>query len=153
MDKETIKTYSLRISQASRTELIVIMYDMATDYLKDAKMELKKSDIENFNNNIKKVKRIIDSLSSSLDMKYEISAQLFKEYLVISRMLQKASCGKDEELIDRIIKMLAKLRNAFYEVSKKDTLGPVMKNTQQVYAGLTYSNTGNTNEIFLRESF
>ena len=35
MKKESIKAYSYRVSQASKTELIVIMYDMAIEYLND----------------------------------------------------------------------------------------------------------------------
>ena len=36
MDREAIKTYSYRISQATRSELVVIVYDIIRDYLKDA---------------------------------------------------------------------------------------------------------------------
>ena len=37
MNKDAIKTFSYRISQANKTELIVVMYDMALEYLQDAK--------------------------------------------------------------------------------------------------------------------
>ena len=56
MDKDLIKTYSFRISQASRTDLIVIMYDMAIDYLGDARSFLNKSDMKEFHDSIKKAK-------------------------------------------------------------------------------------------------
>ena len=36
MDREAIKTYSYRISQATRSELVVIVSDIIRDYLKDA---------------------------------------------------------------------------------------------------------------------
>ncbi len=153
MDKDLIKTYSFRISQASRTDLIVIMYDMAIDYLGDARSFLNKSDMKEFHDSIKKAKRVIDSLSTSLDMQYEISVQLYKEYMVLSKILQNAGNNKDESQIVRLIAMLKTLRKSFYEVSKQDTSGTVMKNTQQVYAGLTYSNTGSSNEVYLRDGF
>ena len=44
--------------------------------------------------------------------------------------------------------MLNKLRESFYKLSKDDDSGPVLKNVQQVYAGLTYSSAGGSNEIY-----
>ena len=41
---------------------------------------------------------------------------------------------------------LKKLRASFYEVSKQDDSEPLMKNTQAVYSGLTYSKGGISNE-------
>ena len=72
MKKESIKAYSYRVSQASKTELIVIMYDMAIEYLNDCFIyeEDKKRICEDddFTVNIKMAKRVIDSLISALDM-------------------------------------------------------------------------------------
>ena len=36
MKKDEIQTFSYRISQANKTQLIVIMYDMAIQYVSDA---------------------------------------------------------------------------------------------------------------------
>ena len=37
MKKDDIQTFSYRISQANRTDLVVITLDMAIQYIKDAK--------------------------------------------------------------------------------------------------------------------
>ena len=50
-------------------------------------------------------------------------------------------------VLDTVLSMLLKLRKSFYEVSRQDTTGPVMRNAEQVYAGLTYSNMGTSTEI------
>lgn len=151
MKKESIKAYSYRVSQASKTELIVIMYDMAIEYLNDCFIyEEDKNRIcedDDFTVSIKMAKRVIDSLISALDMQYEVSSQLFKSYSVMSSYLIKALSSKDGALIESVIKMLEMLRKSFYEISSQDKSGPVMKNTQQVYAGLTYSNAGSSNEF------
>lgn len=144
MDKEAIRTYSYRVSNASRSELIVIMYDMALEYLQDA---VECNDSTEFNTNIKQAKRIVDRLSACLDMRYEISQELFKFYLVTGRMLIKAQTAMDAEIVNRVINMLEKMRKSFNEVTKYDESGSVMKNTQKVYAGLTYSKAGGSNEI------
>ena len=36
MTKETIKTFQYRITQATASQLVVILYDMAIEYLNDA---------------------------------------------------------------------------------------------------------------------
>ena len=50
----------------------------------------------------------------------------------------------DKDLL-AVVSMLDKLHEAFVVVSSQDTSGPIMKNVQNVYAGLTYSK-GNLNE-------
>ena len=36
MTKESIKTYQYRITQATASQLVVILYDMGIEYLRDA---------------------------------------------------------------------------------------------------------------------
>lgn len=146
MTKESIKTYSYRISQASKTELIVIMYDMAIEYVKDA-ADAYSVDMEQYHTNLKQAKRVVDELTRSLDMKYEISNELLRIYVTVMRFLVRADAGKDVKVLDTVLSMLKKLRKSFYDISKEDNSGPVMQNAQQVYAGLTYSNMGMSTEI------
>ena len=148
MNKEAIKTFSYRISQASKTELVVIMYDMAQEYLKDAIQALNDDDKIGFCNNIRQVKRVIDELSSGLDMQYEIANELFVLYMQADKMLIRCLARMDNEGLDKVENMLNKLRESFYKLSKDDDSGPVLKNVQQVYAGLTYSSAGGRNEIY-----
>jgi flagellar protein FliS len=102
-------------------------------------------------------KRVIDELVSSLDMSFDISRQLFDNYMVIERYIIKAGSGANADdyhdssrvkLLTACKNMLGKLRDAFYEVSKKDESAPLMQNTQSVYAGLTYSGTGGVSETY-----
>lgn len=148
MNKEAIKTFSYRISQASKTELVVIMYDMAQEYLKDAIQALNDDDKIGFCNNIRQVKRVIDELSSGLDMQYEIANELFVLYMQADKILIRCLARMDNQGLDKVENMLNKLRESFYKLSKDDDSGPVLKNVQQVYAGLTYSSAGGSNEIY-----
>ena len=77
MTREDIKTYSYRISQASKTDLVVITYDIAADYLKEAKENAESGDIEGMRSALNKVSRVIDSLISGLNLEYEIAGNLF----------------------------------------------------------------------------
>ena len=153
MKKNDIQTFSYRISQANRTDLVVITLDMAIQYIKDAKED---QDINSYRQNLRNAKRVIDLLVSSLDMSYDISSQLFDVYMVVERYIISAGSRRPEpegstagymRLLESCERMLTMLRKSFYEVSKMDDSTPLMQNTQQVYAGLTYSNGGGASEM------
>lgn len=151
MNKEDIQTFSYRISQANRTELIVIMYDMASAYIKQA-LDTYDNDFgqSDYSNSIVSAKRVVDRLMASLDMRYEISGELYRIYSIVQRYLIKAMAEPSEgsrRLLLSSDKMLKRLRQSFYEVSLKDSSEPLMKNSQQIYAGFTYSNAGSSNEF------
>jgi len=142
MTKEEINGYSYRVTQASRTELVVIMYDVALNYLSDSMNYYGNENIESFRDEIKKAKRVINELTSVLDMKYNISLELMRLYIYMNNVLVRSSIRKEVDELKVVMSMLEKLRSSFEKVSEHDNSGPMMKNTQQVYAGLTYSNGG-----------
>ena len=57
------------------------------------------------------------------------------------KVLVRADIRKETEELISVREMLVELRRAFIEVNKSDNSGMMMQNTQQVYAGLTYSRT------------
>ena len=143
MDREAIKTYSYRISQATRSELVVIVYDIIRDYLKDA---VSTSDNAVFKEKLHMAMRGIDQLITGLDMQYELSGNLYVLYNYMKRTLIGAQVSYDKNVVNSIYDMLGQLRQSFYEVSRHDNSAPLMKNTEEVYSGLTYSKYGAGNE-------
>ena len=143
MDREAIKTYSYRISQATRSELVVIVYDIIRDYLKDA---VSTSDNAVFKEKLHMAMRGIDQLITGLDMQYELSGNLYVLYNYMKRTLIGAQVSYDKNVVNSIYDMLGQLRQSFYEVSRHDNSAPLMKNTEMVYSGLTYSKYGAGNE-------
>ena len=143
MDREAIKTYSYRISQATRSELVVIVYDIIRDYLKDA---VSTSDNAVFKEKLHMAMRGIDQLITGLDMQYELSGNLYVLYNYMKRTLIGAQVSYDKNVVNSIYDMLGQLRQSFYEVSRHGNSAPLMKNTEKVYSGLTYSKYGAGNE-------
>ena len=86
--------------------------------------------------------RGIDQLITGLDMEYEISVQLYQLYNYMKRTLISAQVSGERDSVSRVITMLGKLRTSFLEVSQLDDSKPLMKNTEKVYSGLTYSRYG-----------
>lgn len=146
MTKEQINTFSYRISQASRTDLIVILFDMSKQYLEDGITAYEAKDKEGFINALKNAKRVIDEISRSLDMQYPISGELKSIYMYIGKTLNSAMLKSEITELSVVLNVIAKLRQTFKELAQTDDSGPLMANTQKVYAGLTYSN-GRLNEL------
>lgn len=151
MTKEQTSGFSYRIMQASPTELIIILYEMLEVYLNDAVSYCREDKIQEFRTSLKSSQGVINELNHALDLQYEISLNFMQIYMFINRTIIKASVSKETADLERCISMIQKLRNAFEQIKNEDRRGPVMKNTQQVYAGLTYGK-GTLNESFGLES-
>lgn len=141
MTSQEINDYGVKISQANKTELIVIMYEMAIKYIDDGLESLNNNNIEDYRLNLKRSKAVINELTSVLDMSHVISFELRSLYVFINNVLVRADIRVETDELIRVREMLVKLSKAFKKVSSEDKTGPVMENTQQLYAGLTYSKT------------
>lgn len=139
MTREDLNGYAMRISQASRTEIVVIMYEVAVKYIEDGVLALEGGDKEQFRHDIRKAKSFVNELASVLDMKYPVSANLLALYTYMNNVMVRADINLHTRELLRVKAQLIKLKEAFESVARQDTTGPVMQNTQRVYAGLTYS--------------
>ena len=75
---------------------------------------------------------------ASLHMDYVLSGNLLSLYVYAVKLLSKAKLHNSTKELAEVEKMMRKLHDAYATVSKEDTSGSVMENTQTVYAGLTY---------------
>jgi flagellar protein FliS len=151
MKHEQKQAYTLRICQANRSQLVVILYELLENYLEEAKQHLAADDYEGFRSGVSSARLVLCDLMGALDRSYEISAQLLEIYRYFIRALARASARKDTSEFDRLCAMSKKLRHAFEEAAKTDESQPLMQHTQQVYAGLTYGK-GVLNETFHEEN-
>ena len=138
MTNQEINIFSRKITNASKSQLIVIMYEVAIKYIDDGIEALKNSEVDIYRLNLKRAKSVINELNSVLDMTQNISLELRRLYVFMIGVLVKADIRMETEELIRVRGMLEKLMSAFSDVSKSDESGPIMENTQTVYAGLTY---------------
>lgn len=138
MTNNTIQYYTRKIADSNATELIVIVYEIAENYLDDAIMAHKQSDFETFKTSINKASKCVNDLIEALDLSHEIAASLLDIYLFINKELALCVVKNDVEPVVRIQAMMTKLKLSFEELAKNDSSSAVMGNTQEVYAGLTY---------------
>lgn len=149
MTQEKIKEFSLRISQCSRTELVVITDEIIIAYIGAAQEALQKGDREDFLFQLKKARQFLDELCSALDMRFDISYQLMNLYSYVRRCLIKSGIENSSEELIPAVRVIESLKKAFEEVAKGDKSGKVIENSQKVYAGLTYGPGSKLNEVVL----
>ncbi|MGP1612134.1 MAG: flagellar export chaperone FliS [Catonella sp.] len=149
MKAESIKIYTRRVTSANKSELIVIIYDIIEENLTLAEEALANGDKESFSNELKQAVSFVKELLVSLDMNYEVSKNLASLYIYVSRCLNFALVSGKKEEIEAARKVIIKLGDSFREVAKSDNSKPVMENTQQVYAGMTYGKGLSLDETLL----
>ena len=148
MTQEQIQTYTLRVSQASPCELVVIMYDIILDDVKNARMAKNAGDEKQYQADLIHAGKFVNELMDALDFSQPISFRLMSLYIYVNKMLVKARINKKWDSLNDVELVIEKLRTGFDGIKNQDTNGPVMQNVQQVYAGLTYGK-GTLNETYL----
>lgn len=148
MEKEKLQAYSARIAQASRSELVVILYEMTLTELEEAKKAYRQENLNLFDRNLKKAQKYVSELMAVLDYRYRVSYDLLSMYLYINKRIITAIIKRNPVSLDSAEAVLAKLTDGFIGVSAADKSGPMMRNAQQLYAGLTYGR-GKLNETSL----
>lgn len=138
MTSEKKQEFTLKITSANKTQLVVIIYDMALAYLDEAVNAKKAEDKKAFLEAVDRGQKCVESLLSGLDFDYEISHALWHLYFYVIKILSRAIKNVDDNDICEAMRILTALRNSFEEVSKEDKSKPMMGNTQSVVAGITY---------------
>lgn len=148
VNKEQKREYTARVAQANRSELVVIIYELFLIAIDEAEEHFSKGELSEGVKYIKRAQGFLQELISSLDHQYAIAEELKRLYryvyeqLIFSALRQKMVNG------ETVKEVMGKLKDAFVQIAKEDHSGPVMENTQQVYAGLTYGK-GALNEVLL----
>lgn len=147
MTKELKQEFTLRITQANKTQLITILYEMVLLYVDEAEDALFANDKTLFKTAVRKIRGCMNELTASLNFDYEIAQNLLQLYLYINRELVKASLHFDKENLEHVRMVIGELQKAYKQIESLDTSGPVMGNSQTVYAGLTYGKNTLTENI------
>lgn len=147
MTKEQINEFTLRTTQANHSGLVVILFEIERIYLADSLACYEAGDREEFVRNLEKAKKAHNELMAAMDTKDVIGFRVYSLLRYMYKLMVKASVRRDAEELDRVDIMLEKLEESFKVLHEKDSDAAVMKNTHQVYAGLTYGK-GRLNESY-----
>ena len=87
MTKELKQEFTLRITQANKTQLITILYEMVLLYLEEANAAIDADDKMACKAAIRKIRGCMDELIASLHLEYELAQNLLQLYLYINKEL------------------------------------------------------------------
>ena len=147
MTRELKQEYTLRITQANKTQLITILYEMVLIYIDEAEAALSEDDRAEYKSAIRKIRGCMNELTASLNLEYDLAQNLLQLYLYVNRELVQASVHNEKENLEHILLVIGELQKAYKKIEDQDVSGPVMGNTQTVYAGLTYGRNTLTENI------
>ncbi len=139
MTEELKKEFTRKITQANRSQITVLTFEMALSYLEDAKEAASGPD---FDIAVKRSKRCVEHLLLALDYKYGLSFTLMRIYNYVLQIYTKALAHRDYSMLTEAIGILERLHDSFKEAAGSDTSAPLMRNTEEVYTGLTYGRNG-----------
>ncbi len=152
MTKELKQEYTLKITQANKTQLITILYEMILIYAEEGRAAHAKEDRLGFREAIRKARGCVNELLTSLNFEQSLAMNFLQLYLYVNRELARAEVRNITEPFDHIEKVIEGLHKAYEKLGEMDTSGPVMENVQTVYAGLTYGKN-NLNENLADQGF
>ena len=84
MTKELKQEFTLRITQANKTQLITILYEMVLLYLEEAKAALDADDKTTYKAVIRKIRGCMDELTASLHLEYELAQNLLEISVILA---------------------------------------------------------------------
>lgn len=145
MTKEQIQEFTRRTTQENHSGLILVLCDVVCTYTVDALAAYAKGDGDGYMQNVEAARRAHNELMDCFDATnyhgrkvLSVLRYIYGQYVI--------SVIKHEPIdLERCMDMMKSLRVSFEHLHSLDTEGPVMKNTHQVYAGLTYGK-GTLNE-------
>jgi len=111
---------------------------MTLQYLADAGESADRKDFTAYRENVGRAMKCVGELTRSLQPEYEPAVSLRKLYMYCIRRLAQAEIRWHTELLREVVKIITPLRDAYRQIAPQNTAGPVMRNAQTVYAGLTY---------------
>lgn len=142
MTTEEINVYKMRISQAGVGELNVIMLEMEIQWIKEGLAAYKDGDMETFISSIEKAQGTQVELMNVLNLDNDVSKDVYAVYVYFNKQLINSKIKKQPLELDKIVAMLEQYHESFLAIAGTDQAGPVMEQSEKVYAGLTYGSGG-----------
>ena len=128
------------VTTADRGRLVVLLYDGAINFLKNAKQSIQEGNLDGKCNNINRAQDIVQELEFSLNMKEggEIAKNLVSLYRFMYTHLVRAKISRDgTQQMDEVISMLSSLNEAWREVITRPEVQEIRQAEQSPYTGLS----------------
>lgn len=138
MTKEQIQEFTRRISQENHSGLILVLCDMEHVYIHDALAAFEQGDLDVYLKNAELAKQCMHELITCFSPQDKLGRQVISIFRFLYGKLVRSVVQRKPDELDRCASMVDNLRVGFEHLHTLDKEDPVMQNTHQVYAGLTY---------------
>jgi flagellar protein FliS len=142
MTDEQMNVYKMRITQAGVGELTVIMLEMEMQWINEAIDAFNSSDMETYIDCVDKAQATQVELMNVLNLDNEVSKDVYSVFCFFNKQLINSKIKRQPQELDKIVDMLNKYHESFSQIASTDNQGPVMEQSEKVYAGLTYGSGG-----------
>ena len=152
MNKDKISAFTLKIASSNGTGLITILYDIYEEYEGDALEYFEAGQVDDAIVALKKCSEVVNHLQKDLNFEYKVSGNLYALYDYVQRNVAKSIYKANATGLLEAKKVMDELGEAFEQIAKEDKSAPLMKNTQAVMAGATYSRNSLNENIMGNQS-
>jgi flagellar secretion chaperone FliS len=105
---------------ATPEQLVVMLYDGARRFLRQAAVAMRDGDIERTHNVLRRAELIIAHLAGTLDHQQgEVAARLDAIYLFCLKHLNTARADQDPTKLEEVSNLLGELREAWAEIAQR----------------------------------
>ncbi len=111
------------INTMTQGELLLLLYDELVKHLTRADLALDKENYELLEASVEHSLDIIHYLEDTLDMQYEISANLSRLYEYFCYELSRVKLGRNKTELTRVKGMVSELRDSFRTAQKDNDSG------------------------------
>ena len=119
MKKEQIVDFTRRISQANRSGLVVVMYDIFFTYLDDARAAYDAAGWDACKKHCGE-RSAIDNLISALNFSYDMAKNLYSIYVFCRDSIAKSLYKRDLADAEDACRLMKKLYDGFLHAAEQD---------------------------------
>ena len=107
------------VNTMTHSEMLLLLYDELIKRLNRAQIALGNKDYDLFEKSVQRSREIVRYLDETLNMEYSISYELRRMYEFFLYELSRLQAGRNSAVVDELKPLVAELRDAFKEASKK----------------------------------
>lgn len=107
------------VNTMTHSEMLLLLYDELIKRLTRAQIALGNKDYDLFEKSVQRSREIVRYLDDTLNMEYQISYELRRMYEFFLYELSRLQAGRNSAVVDELKPLVADLRDAFKEASKK----------------------------------
>lgn len=109
------------VLSASPGELVVMLYDAARRFLRQAAVAMEQGEVERAHNTLRRAELIVYQLDGTLDSEQgQISERLHAIYQFCLAHLNRGRMGQDTRMLEEVSSLLGELREAWTEVTEHE---------------------------------